>query len=125
MGNHKSGTLGKLSRRVRRNTERAMKARGVREKKMLHENFVKAFNLGAEMFKIRILNATAGYDYEATVEGSSVEVAGENHSVDPMSECSLGTSPEPLRHILDASYPVIDPNAELFDRIDYLASIPA
>ena len=88
MGNSKTGTLGKLSRRVRRNVERAMKARGKREKAMMHECFKKAFNLGADMFKLRILNATAGYEYEPEAVSSSVPDSG---NVDAMSESTLGS----------------------------------
>jgi hypothetical protein len=88
MGNTKTGTLGKLSRRVRRNTERAMKARGKREKLMMHEWFKKAFNLGADMAKIHILNATAGYEYEA--DQTPVQVA-DVVNVDDSSESTLGS----------------------------------
>lgn len=90
MGNHKSGTLGKLSRRVRRNREHAMRARGKREKAMTMEFFKRGFNLGSDMFKARILNATAGMEYEPE---TSVPDSG-NH--DDMSESTLGTvAPEP------------------------------
>jgi len=89
MGNTKTGTLGKLSRRVRRNTERAMKARGKREKAMQEASFVKGFGLGAELRMVRLLNATAGYDYETT-ETLPVSV-GIPISGDPMSESTLGT----------------------------------
>jgi hypothetical protein len=75
MGNHKSGTLGKLSRRVRRNQERALKARGKREKAMAMEAFKKGFNLGADMFKTKILNSTAGYEY-APEDNSDLEGCG-------------------------------------------------
>jgi len=96
MGNKKGGTLGKLSRRVRRNTERAMKARGKREKAMQEASFVKGFGLGAELRMVRLLNATAGYEYEATenvvvdAETPAAVVGGE-HCSDPMSDGPLAS----------------------------------
>lgn len=110
MGNSKSGTLGKLSRRVRRNHERSMKARGVREKKILHENFKKAFNLGAEMLKIRILNATAGYEYEPEAIPAAAPYSG---NVDSMSESTLGSDvlPEVDGQLIDKEhFNLVDPN---------------
>lgn len=103
MGNTKSGTLGKLSRRVRRNIQHALAARGKREKAQAQHNFKNGFNLGADMAKLRILNATAGYEYEPTVEGSCVEVAGENNSSDPMSESTLGTDLPVLSDVADGA----------------------
>jgi hypothetical protein len=107
MGNTKTGTLGKLSRRVRRNTERAMKARGKREKAMQQASFVQGFSLGAEMRRIRLLNATAGYEYEEAQQHEEVEVTngqgreddplvvsdGGSPAGDPMSESTLATDP--------------------------------
>jgi len=75
MGNRQTGTLGKLSRRVRRNHERAIKARGKREKEMQQVAFKRGFNLGADIFKARILNATAGYEYEPE-DNSDLEGCG-------------------------------------------------
>jgi hypothetical protein len=93
MGNRKTGTLGKLSRRVRRNHERAIKARGKREKEMQQVAFKRGFNLGADIFKARILNATAGYEYEERAnDGETSEaVLPDSGSVDAMSESTLGT----------------------------------
>jgi hypothetical protein len=88
MGNTKTGTLGKLSRRVRRNTERAMKARGKREKAMQEASFVKGVGLGAELRMVRLLNATAGYEYEA--DQTPVQVA-DVVNVDDSSESTLGS----------------------------------
>ena len=113
MGNSKTGTLGKLSRRVRRNHERAIKARGKREKEMQMVAFKRGFNLGADMFKARILNATAGMEYEPEdnsdleglgyeadaklLDGQPVEIAlSDSGSVDSMSESTLGSDPVPF-----------------------------
>jgi hypothetical protein len=95
MGNKKTGTLGKLSRRVRRNHERATKARGKREKDMQQVAFARGFNLGADIFKARILNATAGYEYEVS-ENVLVDEGPELFNdgvvcVDPMAESTLSS----------------------------------
>lgn len=57
-------TLSKLSRKVKRNHERAIKARGLREKEMQQAAFEKGINLGAASALARVLNAIAGMDYE-------------------------------------------------------------
>jgi hypothetical protein len=74
--------------------------------------FRRGFNLGADMFKARILNATAGMEYEPEdnsdleglgyeadaklLDGQPVEIAlSDSGSVDAMSESSLGTDPVP------------------------------
>ena len=98
----------RLERIINRQYARSMKARGVREKDMLHENFKKAFNLGAEMFKIRILNATAGYEYES-------ETAAPMQCSDPESDGSLAS---PV--VGNGANPAID-YEELNDRIHFLA----
>jgi len=100
MGNRKTGTLGKLSRRVRRNHERAIKARGKREKEMQRAAFKRGVNLGADLFRARILNATAEYEYEGQHETSDVTpvevTVFDSGSVGAMSESSLGTDPVPV-----------------------------
>src|SRR5688572_15628907 len=80
------GKLGRLTRRVKRNHARAMKARGKREKEMVMVAFQRGVNLGSDLFKAKILNATAGYEYEPTPEDQPV-----SSSVDPMSESTLAS----------------------------------
>lgn len=90
MGHSKPGTIGKLgrlTRRVKRNIERAQKARGKREKGMVQSAFEKGFQLGADMMKARITNATAGMEYEPAPE----VVAHSN--VDIESDGPLATDP--------------------------------
>lgn len=57
--------------------------------------FQRGFNLGADLFKARILNATAGMEYEPEVipnDGETSEAVLPNSgSVDSMSESTLGT----------------------------------
>lgn len=60
----KTGTLGKLSRRVRRNQERAMKARGKREKAMCEKAFQLGVDMGGRAARYKFLNATANLSYE-------------------------------------------------------------
>lgn len=113
MGNTKSGTLGKLSRRVRRNIQHALAARGKREKAQAQHNFKNGFNLGADMFKLRILNATAGYEYEST-DTTPVQVDA-SVNVDDSSESTLGTDVLPAVEGVPVGgevFPVPDPASD-------------
>ena len=67
---------------------RAMKARGKREKDMCQMVFARGFQLGADMFKTRILHATAGYIYEEELNAREPEICPVVCS-DPMSDGPL------------------------------------
>lgn len=60
----------RVNRVIKGNIERAFKARGLREKQQALVNFTRGFNMGSDVMRLRIQNATAGmeYGYEYTVE---------------------------------------------------------
>lgn len=120
MGNKRTGTLSKLSRRVRRNREHALKARGKREKEMQQVAFIRGFNLGVDVFKARILNATAGMEYEPT-ETLDAGVPTDSVVFDSVSESTLPS----LGSVVSDDSPLNDADKAYFDGHEFTATLPA